>query len=53
LPMYFLGWRSWIRVREQYQQFKGAAYKLSEFNERAIREGAAPLPQIAKLLTIP
>jgi uncharacterized protein (DUF885 family) len=53
LPMYLLGWRGWIRVREQYKQFKGAAYKLSEFNERAIKEGAAPLPQIAKLLTAP
>lgn len=51
LPMYLLGWRGWIRVREQYQQFKGAAYKLSDFIERAIREGAAPLPQVAKLLT--
>jgi uncharacterized protein (DUF885 family) len=53
LPMYLLGWRGWIRVREQYKQSKGAAYKLSDFNERAIREGAAPLPQIAKLLTAP
>jgi uncharacterized protein (DUF885 family) len=53
LPMYLLGWRGWIRVREQYKQFKGAAYKLSEFNERAIKEGATPLPQLAKLLTAP
>jgi uncharacterized protein (DUF885 family) len=53
LPMYLLGWRGWIRVREQYRQFKGASYKLSDFHERAIREGAAPLPQIAKLLTAP
>jgi uncharacterized protein (DUF885 family) len=51
LPMYLLGWRGWIRVREQYQQFKGGAYKLSDFNERAIKEGATPLPQLAKLLT--
>ncbi len=50
LPMYLVGWRGWIRVREQFQQSKGAAYKLSEFNERALREGAAPLPEITKLL---
>jgi uncharacterized protein (DUF885 family) len=50
LPMYLVGWRGWIRVREQYKQSKGADYKLSEFNERALREGAAPLPEIAKLL---
>jgi uncharacterized protein (DUF885 family) len=50
LPMYFVGWRGWIRLREQYKQAKGAAYKLSAFNESALREGAAPLPQIGKLL---
>jgi uncharacterized protein (DUF885 family) len=50
LPMYLVGWRGWIRVREQYKQSRGAAYKLSEFNERALKEGAAPLPEIGKLL---
>jgi uncharacterized protein (DUF885 family) len=50
LPMYLVGWRGWIRVREQYRQSKGAAFKLSEFNERALHEGAAPLPEITKLL---
>jgi uncharacterized protein (DUF885 family) len=50
LPTYFVGWRGWIRIRERYKQLKGANYKLSDFNERALREGAAPLPQIGKLL---
>jgi uncharacterized protein (DUF885 family) len=53
LPMYLVGWRGWIRVREQYKQSKGAAYKLSDFNERALKEGAAPLPEIGKLLRAP
>ena len=51
LPMYLVGWRGWIRIREQYKQVKGAAYKLSDFNERALKEGAAPLPEIGKLLS--
>lgn len=50
LPMYLVGWRGWIRLRGQYQKAKGADYKLSEFNEKALREGAAPLPQIGKLI---
>jgi len=50
LPMYLVGWRGWIRVREHYKQRQGAAYKVSEFNERALKEGAAPLPEIARLL---
>src|ERR1700682_6077453 len=29
LPMYFIGWRGWLDVREQYKKRKGAAYQLS------------------------
>jgi uncharacterized protein (DUF885 family) len=45
-----VGWRGWIRLREQYKQRAGADYKLSGFNERALKEGAAPLPEIGRLL---
>jgi uncharacterized protein (DUF885 family) len=51
LPTYFVGWRDWIRVRDQYKQYRGAAYTLSEFNERALKAGAVPLPVLARLLT--
>ena len=51
LPMYLVGWRGWIRIREQYKQSKGAAYKLSEFHESALREGAAPLPEVGRLIS--
>src|SRR4051812_34495876 len=51
LPMYLVGWRGWIRIREDYKKAKGAAYKLPEFNESALREGAAPLPEVGKLIT--
>src|SRR5207248_6779667 len=36
LPMYLLGWRGWVRVREQYKPSTGDAYELWEFNERAV-----------------
>jgi len=51
LPTYFVGWRDWLRVREHYKQFRGASYRLSEFNERALQAGAVPLPALARLLT--
>ena len=51
LPTYLVGWRDWLRVREQYKQEKGASYKLAEFNEQALREGAVPHPVLARLLT--
>jgi uncharacterized protein (DUF885 family) len=51
LPAYHVGWRDWLRVREQYRQAKGSAYRLSGFHEQALREGAVPLPVLARLLT--
>jgi uncharacterized protein (DUF885 family) len=50
LPMYFVGWRGWLRVRDEYKQAKGAAYSLAEFNDRALKEGAVPLPVLSRLL---
>jgi uncharacterized protein (DUF885 family) len=50
LPMYFLGWRGWLRVRDAYKGKKAAAYSLSEFHESALKEGAVPLPVLEHLL---
>lgn len=50
LPMYFLGWRGWTQIRNGYQQAKGAAFSISAFNDRALREGAVPLPVLGALL---
>jgi len=51
LPTYLVGWRDWLRVREHYTKAKGSAYQLKEFNEQALKEGAVPLPVLARLLT--
>jgi uncharacterized protein (DUF885 family) len=50
LPMYYVGWRAWIKTRDEYKQAKGSAYSLAEFNDRALREGAVPLPVLGSLL---
>jgi uncharacterized protein (DUF885 family) len=50
LPTYFVGWRGWIRVRDEYQKAKGGGYRLSTFNDSALREGAVPLPVLGRLL---
>jgi uncharacterized protein (DUF885 family) len=50
LPMYFLGWRGWLRVRDAYQRKKGATYRLAEFHDTALKEGAVPLPVLERLL---
>jgi len=51
LPMYFLGWRDWLRVRDLDKQVKGSAFSLHDFHDQALKEGAVPLPVLAHLLT--
>jgi uncharacterized protein (DUF885 family) len=50
LPMYFVGWSDWLRVREQYQK-KNPSSSLAGFNDWALKEGAVPLPALTRLLT--
>jgi uncharacterized protein (DUF885 family) len=50
LPMYYVGWRSWIKARDDYKQAKGSAFSLADFNDRALREGAVPIPLLGSLL---
>lgn len=50
LVTYFLGWRGWISVREQQQKKSGGKFSLHDFNDRALKEGALPLPVLARIL---
>ncbi len=50
LPTYFVGWRGWLDVREEYKKRKGAAFQLSQFHDAALKEGAVPLPVLGQLL---
>jgi len=51
LPMYFVGWRDWLRVRDLYRRNQRSAFNLHDFHDRALKEGAVPLPVLARLLT--
>ena len=44
LPTYYVGWREWLRVRDQYKQAKGAAFQLSEFHDQALAPPRCPCP---------
>jgi len=50
LPMYFVGWRGWIKLRDEFKAAGGSAYRLSEFNDRALQEGAVPFSVLSTLL---
>jgi uncharacterized protein (DUF885 family) len=55
LPTYYAGYKGWLAVREHYQSQHGGGAGLSgsalkEFHERALRQGAVPLPVLERLL---
>jgi len=50
LPTYYAGYKGWLAVREHYQAKRGAAFNLKEFHERALKQGAVPLPVLERLL---
>ncbi len=50
LPTYFVGWRGWDQLRTDYRRKMGVRYSHTEFHERALREGALPLPVLRDLM---
>ncbi|MEK7406918.1 MAG: DUF885 domain-containing protein [Acidobacteriota bacterium] len=50
LPTYFVGWRDWLRVRDHCRRAQGAAFQARQFHEQALKQGAVPLPALARLL---
>jgi uncharacterized protein (DUF885 family) len=50
LPVYFVGWQGWLKLRDQYRQAKEPGFSLSQFHDAALKEGAVPLPLMDRLL---
>ena len=50
LPTYYVGWRDWLRVRDQERQALDDDFRLEAFHQRALGEGAVPLPVLGRLL---
>jgi uncharacterized protein (DUF885 family) len=50
LPTYYLGYREWVKIRNAWRQRKGASYRLYEFHDLALKEGAVPMRVLAELL---
>ena len=50
LPTYFVGWRGWLGLREEYKKRKGAAFNLTAFHDAALKESAVPVPVLGQLL---
>jgi uncharacterized protein (DUF885 family) len=39
-----------MKARDEYKQAKGSAFSLADFHDRALREGAVPIPVLSSLL---
>jgi uncharacterized protein (DUF885 family) len=50
LPMYYVGWRGWLAVREDVKKKEGEKFNLHDFHDRALKEGALPLPVLGRIL---
>jgi uncharacterized protein (DUF885 family) len=50
LPMYYIGWRGWIKIRDEQQKAKGASFNLAAFHDAALAKGAVPVPILGRLL---
>lgn len=50
LPTYFVGTEEWWRLRRAYEAAKGNDFTLAGFHDRALDEGALPVPWLKDLL---
>ena len=50
LPMYFVGWQAWNKVRDEQKQKQGSAFNLQSFHDAALKEGAVAISQLSSLL---
>ncbi len=50
LPTYYVGTSEWWRLRHAYEAAKGKDFTLEEFHDRALGQGALPVPWLGKIL---
>lgn len=50
LPTYFVGTEEWWRLRRAYEAAKGKGFTLADFHDRALDEGALPVPWLKDVL---
>jgi uncharacterized protein (DUF885 family) len=50
LPTYYVGTSEWWRLRHAYEAAQGDKFKLADFHDRALDQGALPVPWLANIL---
>ena len=50
LPTYYVGTSEWWRLRRAYEAARGKDFTLAEFHDRALDQGALPVPWLGNIL---
>jgi uncharacterized protein (DUF885 family) len=50
LPTYYVGTSEWWRLRRAYEAAKGKDFTLADFHDRALDQGALPVPWLENIL---
>ncbi|MGA9354098.1 MAG: DUF885 domain-containing protein [Terriglobales bacterium] len=50
LPTYYVGTSEWWRLRHAYEAAKGKGFTLADFHDRALDQGALPVPWLENIL---
>ncbi len=50
LPTYFVGWREWLKLRDEYRKTAGKKFSLRAFHDAALDEGSLPMPILKRVL---
>jgi uncharacterized protein (DUF885 family) len=50
LPTYYVGTSEWWRLRRAYETAKGKDFTLADFHDRALDQGALPVPWLGNIL---
>lgn len=50
LPTYYIGLSEWLKLRKQYEARMGPGFSLMEFHNKALSEGALPVPVLGRLI---
>jgi uncharacterized protein (DUF885 family) len=50
LTTYYVGTSEWWRLRRSFEATRGKDFKLAEFHDRALDQGALPVPWLGKIL---
>ena len=50
LPTYYVGTSEWWRLRRAYEAAKGKDFTLADFHDRALDQGALPVPWLGNIL---